>query len=91
VRELDRVLLRTRGGGMKAEQARLIRIHGQPIEIRYIAHGLWFNGVPSYFEVHGVTERFDRNEVVELETFDGRVFKCVVLDSTPACTVIATL
>lgn len=78
-------------GHASAERASLIREHKPAADVRFVPHALWFNGVPSYFEVLGATEPFDVDEVVELAIADGRSFRCVVLDRTPGCTVIATL
>jgi hypothetical protein len=75
----------------RVERGRLTRQHDREIVVDYVGRGLWFNGVPSYFELIDVREPLEPNEVVELRRPDGSLYKCIVLDSTRGCEVLATL
>jgi hypothetical protein len=76
---------------MNRERGRLIRRQSEEMTVDYVTHALWFNGVPSYIEVLNLAEPLEENELVSLQTLDGRLLSCLVLDGHSDCAVLATI
>jgi hypothetical protein len=76
---------------MVRRRGRLNRQHHAPINIEFVTGSAPIGGDPAYLELFGLAGPLDEDEPVVVESEDGRVFHCRVLDHTDVCAITETV
>ena len=75
---------------MVRERGLLFRGQGEGIPIEFTAHPASTFGPAAYYELHGLTEPLQPDELVVVQTEQGVRIRCQALDHTCFCAVVAT-